>query len=366
METQVVWIRQGHSGFHFGLRGIGAEQSAVAPPSDMLFSALLARLAQRSPVAVAELIALFPTGPQEQRVPPFRLTSAFPYAGGVRFYPAPRLTAPDPETGRQWKRLAYVSEGAWRGYLHGGSLAGKDYRLAQQGKLLLTAGEQAHLPPAWQTLSATALDRIALWQVERRARVTVDRLRQAGNIFFSGRTIYAPACGLWFGLQWLRPEAPVGGRRIDWWVELLLRDLGDAGLGDLRSAGFGGCKIEMDQKCIHLPDPAPGGMWVGLSRYHPPPAEVEAMLHCQASYELVSVGGWVETLGQGRAPGTGDQRRRSLRLLGEGAVLGPVAGGITGMLVDVTPNYPDGERVLTHPVWRSGLAFPVGMSGDGG
>jgi hypothetical protein len=51
-----------------------------------------------------------------------------------------------------------------------------------------------------------------------------------------------------------------------------------------------------------------------------------------------------------------DQRRRGLRLVAEGSLVG---GGAQGALADVTPigDFP-------HPVYRYGLAFGIGLEGE--
>ena len=73
------------AGLHVGARGLDVEETRIAIPADTLFSALVSawRISGRDPDVFT---APFVTRPAE---PPFLLTSAFPFAGQVRFYPAP-------------------------------------------------------------------------------------------------------------------------------------------------------------------------------------------------------------------------------------------------------------------------------------
>ncbi len=70
---------------HLGTRGTEAEDAGRYVPADTLFAALLA--AWRETGGDVEAFAAPFLGPEPD--PPFLLSSAFPYAGGVRFYPVP-------------------------------------------------------------------------------------------------------------------------------------------------------------------------------------------------------------------------------------------------------------------------------------
>ena len=77
-----TWTITG-KGFHFGKHGLGQEETLIHLPSDSLFAALAARLAAlKGSQAVAEWMQPFCDGD-----PPFVLSSAFPFAGKVRFFP---------------------------------------------------------------------------------------------------------------------------------------------------------------------------------------------------------------------------------------------------------------------------------------
>jgi CRISPR-associated protein Csm4 len=152
---------------------------------------------------------------------------------------------------------------------------------------------------------------------------------------------FAPGCGLWFLAQ---GEA----RWLDA-LEQVLRVLGDQGLGGKRSVGNG--------QFTHEPMPAPPlpagrtGYVVLLSRTAPRLEEMPLLRRPQAAYDLVLVGGFTGT------PGDGPVVRRQVRMLTEGSVVGaPAEGAGLGHLVDVTP---EATPWLGHYVLRSGLGFAV-------
>lgn len=338
-----VWNISG-SGFHFGRHGLEQEVSGVHLPSDSLFAALTARLA-----ALDGPQAVDAWGQAFRSNPPWVASSAFPRAGGVRFFPTPLRTAGSkkPEDGRPAhkfiKRLRFVSEGVFRALLNGGSLADlydPDLCLQNRQALLLDA-EMSALPPAPGASKA-------IWAVEQRPRVTIGREAQNSTLYFTGRTQFAEGCGLWFAVRWFDPAEQ--NRQL---LGRLLADLADAGLGGERASGFGQATIVPAGE-LDLPEPA-GNPWVALSRYLPHPQDLPALLDKRAAYNVETVGGWVES------PGKPAERRRGLRMLAEGAVLGPLDRALPGQMADVQPDYA-GNRPLGHPVWRNGQALAVGFA----
>lgn len=332
------------SAFHFGRHGLGEEESGDILHSDTLFSALAARLAlMRGEAELNDWTACF-----QSAQPLFVLSSAFPQAGSVRFFPPPLYHAPQqPGKGevaaKKLKKVKFVSEAIFRDIL-GGTELSQIYLTAvalQDGEVLVSQGERGALPPS------VALHGMPIWAVERRPRVTVDRITTQSEIYFTGRTVYSPECGLWFAVRWIREDAEA--RTL---LASLLADLGDAGVGGERSSGFGSCRISADNALV-LPDSG-DGLWVNLSRYLPAEDEQNALQHPQAAYAIHTVGGWVQS------PGQKSERRRSVRLLAEGSILGPVAKAAPGRMVDVQPDYK-GNRPLGHAVWRSGMALAVGL-----
>lgn len=336
-----VWNING-DGFHLGRHGLGQEESGVHVPSDTLFAALVARLADLyGPAAVEAWMQ-----PLQADPPAFVLSSAFPRAGDVRLLPVP-LRAPaaeNPPGGprpKDLKRVKYLSEAAFRAVAAGKRI--EDDFVAglklHQGTVLIALAEVGQLPQVMR-------DEQALWHVEKRPRVALGRAAQNSQIYFTGRTVFQPGCGLWFAVRWLNRTDERAQT-----LAALLADLGDAGLGGERSNGFGQCRIQA-AGTLELPDPD-GGPWVALSRYLPHADETQALSNDGAAYSLETVGGWVNS------PSSKSERRRAVWLLAEGAVLGPVVRSVPGQIVDVAPNY--GGPSLGHPVWRCGQALAVGV-----
>jgi len=336
-----TWKISGN-GFHFGLHGMGQEESAVTFPSDSLFAALVARLADlEGGDAVSAWVKTL-----QVDSPAFALTSAFPQIAGVRLFPRPQrvnLRSQHLQT-KDVKKVDFVSE-----KIFGQLVRGADFSelfsegICLQGRKVLVSREEfASLPNHLRDQD------VHIWNVEQRPRVTVGRYPENSNIFFTGRTSFQPECGLWFGVRWTSKRADDATR-----LAQLLEDLGIVGLGGERSAGFGKATITEMGTC-ELPD-ASVGNWVSLSRYVPREDEVAALQDKHAAYAIRRVGGWVHS------PGVKSERRRTLNILAEGSVLGSVVRAIPGQVVDVQPDY-NGTRPIGHPVWRSGLSVAVGMA----
>src|SRR5439155_25480970 len=114
MATLQVYRLRPNGGFHFGIHGIDAEQSAERCSSDTLYAALLveSRLTRRP------FFAPPPDHSDDQPLdPPLLLSSCYPFAGEVLLLPCPRLRLPlrDAEGRRKlFKNLAYVSPTIFR------------------------------------------------------------------------------------------------------------------------------------------------------------------------------------------------------------------------------------------------------------
>lgn len=341
-----IWHING-KGFHFGRHGLGQEKSSEHFTSDSLFAALVARLAElKGAAAVKPWIEMYIKGG-----PAFVLSSAFPQAGGVRFFPTllhtPGVDEKLPENVgvKDLKRVRYVSEKIFRMLLSGTSLgevyAAKGCTRLQKGKVLVHDSEESTLP------EKVANGEAPIWMMDTRPRVTIDRVNSSSTLYHTGRTVFGPECGLWFGVFWQERTA-----KGETELKELLDDLGDAGIGGDRSSGFGHALITFEGTC-ELPD-ALGGPWVSLGRYLPAEDESGALTSPQAAYSIETVGGWVDS------PGSKAERRRSVRLLAEGSILGPLDKPVPGQMVDVQPSY-GGTRPLGHEVWRNGFAMAVGM-----
>lgn len=353
---------------HVGARGVGQEETFQYVPSDTLFSALFVSwLSRGAPEVWSEAFA----HPQEA---PFLLTSAYPRAGHVRFYPLPRVDLgayglPVDDEGKQIRRIAYVSEGIWQRLIRGESLAALYPRhdeqmegaFLQHGALWIGREEIEGLPESMRTYedawgtgrprSPSALPLLRLWARERVPGVTVSRFGRGSEIYYTGRVVFSPGCGLWFGVQWQKPQAslPNGEGGLTWRgaFEDALARLADSGLGGERSSGYGAFSWDVAGE-VHWPQVGAGDYFVTLSRYHPRADEVPAAFQGDgARYRLVSVGGYLQSHSGPARP------RRRLRLVSEGGVLCAPHEGVLGDVADVRP------VDFAHPVWRYGLALPV-------
>lgn len=356
MNNLTFYKLQPQSGFHFGELGLELEESRVIFPSDSLFAAMVAVLAeQKGGQAATDFAALFDVSDGSH---PFALTSTLPYVGNLPLLPLPQLpitASNEDKVPRKFsKKTRFISPEICRLLCAGAAM--DDYlplakgqsnngRFLQGGKVWLTQAEQAHLPNKWRTLSAANLYQKAVWQQGHVPRVTIDRRHNNSNVFLAGRVIFNQECGLWFGLQWTHGE----DAKLSQQVENLLAHLGDRGIGGERSNGYGGF---IPQKAIFaLPQDAwtaGNGYQMLLSRYLPQKEELPALQAELAAYRLVTVGGWLAS------PGSPHLRRRQLSLLAEGSVVGLV---INGRMADVRPE----SARFTHAVWRNGQAITLNV-----
>lgn len=311
--------------------GVNREATLDWVPSDTLFAALVTAWAQQGADVNARLAAF------EAQTPPLLITSAFPRAGTVRFYPAPPrkpayLFAVPDLSPKALKKITWLSQGVLEQLQQGETPAfDHDDNFLHGGSIWLTTDERASLEPL---LSVDEEGRLSLWRKQIVPHVTVDRAASASNLFHTGRVTFGKGCGLWFGV---RGEVE--------WVRSALSYLSDAGLGGLRSTGHGAFDYTETTEALSV---VKDGEWgLCLSRYTPrSEAEIaQSLQQPQSTYALVRVGGWCQD-DDGH-----HWRRRAVRMLAEGAVLPASA---RGTLVDVKP-----EHVMKRAVYRSGLAFLV-------
>ncbi len=385
MPNLTLYHLEPQSSFHFGTRGIEQEQTGVSLPSDSLFAAIMSAWLE-SGGSPDELADAFPQEGSAQSQPPFLLTSVFPRAGKVRFYPVLTLRwllSPvkldelhQKHRLKEVKKIQYISEGLFKKAIAGESLDEllppehnpqlTDQGLyLQKGALWLSQEEVADLPALMKEKAISrkgnlvkALGEANVWQTGKSPRVTIDRVTNASQIFHTGRLLLSPGCGFWFGVAWLNPNRPMplSGGNVQEAVNRALNVLTDNGLGAERSVGYGQFNYQAQVQPISLPNPQPGGMFVTLSRYHPQPVELPvALAHPLTAYQLVSVAGWLNS------PVEKAQRRRRVWLTAEGSIIHAAESmSVWGNLVDTRPSY-NGTQ-LSHPVWRYGLACPVGLT----
>jgi CRISPR-associated protein Csm4 len=325
-----------HGALHLGeFTGVNREKSLEWIPSDTLFAALVEAWA-RLGANIEERLSTFPVRgrDEQQHEPPLLLTSAFPRAGQVRFFPAPPVFRSgkifEGESYKKAKKVRWLSKGVLDALVQGDD---PDGTLIQSGGVWVTAEESNHLI---EQVGTDRENQITLWAYQSVPHVTVDRLTNASNLFYTGRMVFGPHCGLWFAAR----------GEVDW-VREALPYLQDSGLGGLRSTGHGGFSFTSKEE--DFPS-ATDDYGLLLSRYAPmSEAEVQSGLQAENSYyQFVTVGGWY------RDEDGHPWRRRSVRMIAEGALL-PVSA-VKGGLVNVRP-----DQVQRGPatVYRSGLAFFV-------
>lgn len=354
MPTLEIYRLTFRDGLHVGFHGIGQEKALAHVPSDTLFAALVSTRVQWQGDAEA-------WANRFKEDPPLRMTSAFPFAGNVRFYPRP-LKPPKNMDPKGWRKVQFVSEEILKYLLAGdvpesyllkkGNEEPQDGLALQNGALWLAVKEKEKLPLSLlekknrkgetYRLNMKAIQRQKVWDEETIPRVTVDRTSNTSEIFHTGRIQFRRGCGLWFGIQWkeegLRPE-----------LEATLRVLGDAGLGAERSAGYGVFTFEREPNRSAWPDTPPNGLLYLLSRYYPASdSDAKALLHEGSAYDLIHVAGRVQTVG------VANQRRRGVNLVAEGSVIGAEASGGLAEAQPTVGSFP-------HNVYRYGLALGIGM-----
>ncbi len=370
MPELVPYLLTFKGGLHLGTGAENLEESLVIIPSDTLFSAVLdawSRSGNDAQVFAEPFIA-------EQRDPPFLLTSAFPFAGEVRFYPAPvNLASLFSEVtrehyGKTIKRIRYLSEGILQKAMQGEGLYAylfprdegeepKNGVALQGGTFWLLTEEVEKLPKEMQRPAGRrhALPLLSVFQVRNVPRVTIDRIQSASQIFHATRVTFAEGCGLWLGVQWNSSERTIGTSQVTYRQALnhCLYMLQEDGLGGERTTGYGSFTLK-EGKPFSLPDPKVGKLAYLLSRYHPHSAELPATLNnARTAYQLISVGGWLRSFGNPA------QRRKHLTMVAEGSLIVPPTFPL-GDLCDVRPTYQNPQGDLPHPVYRMGYALTIG------
>ncbi len=320
MSIYVTYYLNFRASFHLGRRGVGLETTEISIPADTLFSALCQMWR-----TFYEEQSLTDFLTQYETDTPFLLTSAFPFAGNTRFFPKPLIDL-NVNAGadlKKLKRVRYLSERRFGQIINGGPIAFDTDNLINDGQLWIHDDDKC---PS------------AVWNTERRPRVTLDRQSFASEIWHLGAVKFHENCGLWF-------DAKFDTHKTKEQVETILRVLGDTGIGGERSAGFG----LFDLRCqATVVESAQGTCrFVTLSPICPrDAAELDQLLDGDVGYTLEERSGWI-----GSAEGSGQQRQKVM-VFAEGSVLSG-SGKQVGRLIDLKPS------ACPHPVWRYGYGWPI-------
>ncbi|GBD08280.1 hypothetical protein HRbin22_00513 [Candidatus Thermoflexus japonica] len=334
---EIVYLEP-RGAFHLGVRGIGLEETSPILHADTLYAAL--------GVAWAMLFgeeSLFQNWFVPE--PPVLISSAFPFAGPVRFYPRPYLPARVTAPYFPMKEIAFVSEGVLRRMLEGQPLE-EGVRI-HEGTVWMTREEAETLQDAF---GRRDLAGERFWARSRVPRVALDLVTQTSSLWHFGRLVFREAgprpearAGLFFRVRYRDPRLVERFRAV-------VRLLGDHGVGGDRTAGHGLFSPRFEP-AEPLGDPA-APAFVTLSPVYLPRDQIEALLGEAARYGWLTRSGWVG--GRLAMP----YRRRTLRMLAEGSLLTGDPRGLWGAMVDVTPQ--ETPEPLPHPIYRYGFAFPVG------
>ena len=352
-----------HSGLHVGAGVDNLNTSLTWVPSDTLWTAVLSTWLLMGH-DVSEIV------PGVDATPPFRLTSAFPFAGDVRFFPMPVdlrsiFTAEMLRTegaGKTLKRIRWLSETLLRVALTGEPLDSylfpesedekpKDGLALQGGALWLHRQDADKLPEAIRQLEngrprpLRALRRQTVWKKQTVQRVAVQRINSNPNLFQVERVNFRVGCGLWFGVEGQFTE-----------MDSIVKLLGESGLGGGRANGYGGFSVNKKPALV-LPDATDQTDAYLLSRWHPRPDEFDLLREPTSAYRLVSVGGYLHTY-QDVA-----QRRKRVYMVTEGSLLPALP---VGDAPNVQPTYNNSQGDTPHPVYRPGFVVGFGWPVRGG
>lgn len=319
--------------FHIGERGIGYEGALEFVPADTLFSAFCYNWTML--LGETEFRAdLLPNGKPDW-TPPFLISSAFPFAGSVRFYPKPHL--PPPEQSKRWKEVSWVSESVFEQWLSGKAIDSGKLLSIHDGSVVLEDDERDKLA---EDLGVRSVENLRLWSIQRIPRVALDIPTHASSLFHFGRLGFREGCGLFFLVRLLRDELTEKFLAV-------LRLMSDEGIGGDRTVGHGTFEPEVSEGIPDFFQPRPSQHFVTLSPIFPKPKEISSLLSDGCWYFLTVRSGWV-----GGVFAT-SLRRKTVRMLSEGSVLYGSADKVWGTMADVTP------QDSPHPVYRWGFAFPI-------
>ncbi len=345
MATFLTYRLSFRSPLHVSERGVGLEVTRTYVPADTLFSALCSAWRELYGVDALHRDVLDWFTDADGGSEPFFLSSGFPFAGNVRFFPKPlaRLTNVTVSEGdeKAFKRVRFVSERIFAAMVNGEELTFRKEECINGEMAWVTAEEKTQLSD-WMD---DATDDIVLWKTAVVPRVTLDRITAASEIWHFGEVTFKDGAGLWFAVEFNRDHGDDLRRKF----EACLRVLGDAGLGGERSAGRGLFTFEQARD-EPLPDADEASRFVTLAPLCPKDApQAEALTGNGAAYELMPRRGWVTS------PEASNLRRKMVWMFAEGSVLTGSPQPRAGRLVNVKPD------ACPHDVWRYGYAFPVGV-----
>lgn len=310
---------------------LGLEKTETYIPADTLFSAICQTWATF--YDTASLTDFLNQYTAENGSFPFTLTSAFPYADNVYFFPKPITFQ---TRSKKSKRVQFVSNNIFRDIIAGNPPDFDEDGLINSENVWVSADEKDQL----KELMAEN-KKVNIWETDTRPRVTIGAQNAGSEIWHVETVQFNINCGLWFAAKFDSDQTKHK-------IETLLRVLGDSGIGGERNAGYGA--FDFDTASIEVPEAQGSNQFMTLSPICPKSAdELEHLRKGDVAYTLNPLTGWVSTTGTAT-------RRKQVNMFAEGSVLNTIDEPV-GRLVDLKPNgHP-------HLVYRYGYAWQVGLKG---
>ena len=308
---------------------LGLEKTETYIPADTLFSAICQMW---TTFYDAESLTTFLKGyTEDSTVLPFMLTSTFPFAKDVYFFPKPlMLSTPSKKS----KRVRFVSQSLFQNIVSGNPPEFNENQLVNGEEVWMTPEER-------EQLETSDDDDFTIWTTNTRPRVTLGSRNSGSEIWHVQTVQFNTDCGLWFAAQFDSDETKHK-------IETLLRVLGDTGIGGERNAGYG--TFDFTETTLEIPTPETGSQFVTLAPICPKsPEQLTRLLTGNIAYTLNPLTGWVSSTGTA-------SRRKQVNMFAEGSVLHASDTHI-GRLVDLRPDNWE------HPVYRYGYAWQVGTKG---
>ena len=308
---------------------LGLEKTETYIPADTLFSAICQMW---TTFYDTESLTTFLKGyTEDSTVLPFMLTSTFPFAKDVYFFPKPlMLSTPSKKS----KRVRFVSQSLFQNIVSGNPPEFNENQLVNGEEVWMTPEEK-------EQLETSDDDDFTIWTTNIRPRVTLGSRNSGSEIWHVQTVQFNTDCGLWFAAQFDSDETKHK-------IETLLRVLGDTGIGGERNAGYG--TFDFTETTLEIPTPETGSQFVTLAPICPKsPEQLTRLLTGNIAYTLNPLTGWVSSTGTA-------SRRKQVNMFAEGSVLHASDTHI-GRLVDLRPDNWE------HPVYRYGYAWQVGTKG---
>ena len=322
---------------------LGLEKTETYIPADTLFSAICQTWTTfYDTESLTDFLNRYTENSQQL---PFELTSAFPFASDVYFYPKPLTWTDDSKEStrrKKSKRVRFVSESIFEDIISGKPPKFSEDNLINGGAVWVSPQERERLQKI-ESLKTPNADDLTIWKTDTRPRVTLGSRSAGSEIWHVESVTFNTDCGLWFAAKFNTTDA------TQQQIQTLLRVLGDTGIGGERNAGYGMFGFTKPRK--KMPTVGTADRFITLSRMCPKSSEqLQKLLTGDVAYNLISLSGRMPHPG-------GDTRRKQITLFTEGSVL-QTDGERIGRLVDELK--PDD---CPHPVYRYGYAWQVGIKG---